>query len=219
MIQHVYERAAGAATLQRVVVATDDSRIQKAVAAFGGHVLMTSPQHGTGTDRVAEAARLLRLADDAVVVNIQGDEPLLQPEAVESVAAALCESPEFPMATLAHPSTDAAAFFDPSVVKVVIDLRARALYFSRAPIPAVRDGRAPLYYCKHLGLYAYRNAFLQRFTRLAPGHLENLERLEQLRALEHGYEILVVLTSFDALSVDTPEDLARVREILEQEQE
>jgi 3-deoxy-manno-octulosonate cytidylyltransferase (CMP-KDO synthetase) len=215
MIQHVYERALKAASLERLVVATDDSRIHDAVIAFGGEVLMTSADHASGTDRVAEAARRLLLAEDALVVNIQGDEPLLEPQMVDELVAALSRAEDAPMATLAHPGTGSTDLHDPAVVKVVFDRRRQALYFSRAPIPAHRDGTATPTYFKHLGFYAYRNAFLQQFTKLPAGVLENLERLEQLRALEHGFPILVVITAFDSISVDTPVDLDHVEEIME----
>jgi len=215
MIQHVYQRASEATTLQQLVVATDDPRIQKAVAQFGGEVLMTSGEHLSGTDRVAEAARHLVLKDDAIVVNIQGDEPLLQAEMIDSLVQNLQENGDVPMATLAYPETDNHDLADPGVVKVVLDAKWRALYFSRSPIPAVRDKSSPPPYYKHLGFYGYRNGFLQEFTKLSPGVLEKLEKLEQLRALEHGFSISVVITPFDSISVDTPEDLTRVRKIME----
>ena len=215
MIQHVYQRASEATTLQQLVVATDDPRIQKAVAQFGGEVLMTSGEHLSGTDRVAEAARQLVLKDDAIVVNIQGDEPLLRAEMIDSLVQNLQENGDVPMATLAYPETDNHDLTDPGVVKVVLDAKCRALYFSRSPIPAVRDRSSPPPYYKHLGFYGYRNGFLQEFTKLSPGVLEKLEKLEQLRALEHGFYISVVITPFDSISVDTPEDLTRVRKIME----
>jgi len=215
MIQHVYQRASEATTLQQLVVATDDPRIQKAVAQFGGEVLMTSGEHLSGTDRVAEAARQLVLKDDAIVVNIQGDEPLLKAEMIDSLVQNLQENGDVPMATLAYPETDNHDLTDPGVVKVVLDAKWRALYFSRSPIPAVRDRSSPPPYYKHLGFYGYRNGFLQEFTKLSPGVLEKLEKLEQLRALEHGFYISVVITPFDSISVDTPENLTRVRKIME----
>ncbi|UCG11144.1 MAG: 3-deoxy-manno-octulosonate cytidylyltransferase [Deltaproteobacteria bacterium] len=214
MILHVYQRAARAASLEQVVVATDDSRIQEAVVTSGGEALMTSPDHASGTDRVAEAARHLRLPDDAIVVNIQGDEPLLEAEMLDSLATGLVGIEEVPMATLARPGTDNADYRDPAVVKVVLDSRSRALYFSRTPIPAARDGSSTPPYYKHLGFYAYRNSFLQQFAELPAGRLEDLEKLEQLRALEHGFPILVVVTHLDTISVDTAEDLARVRRVM-----
>lgn len=215
MIQHVYERAAKAATLQRLVVATDDSRIRESASGFGAEVLMTSPEHLSGTDRVAEAARHLSLPPEALVVNIQGDEPLLQPEVVDQLVQALLEAVAVPMATLAHSGFGRTDFHDPGVVKVVFDAEKRALYFSRAPIPHPREATPPLTYYKHIGLYAFRNAFLQQFTKLPPGVLEQMEKLEQLRALEHGFPILVVPTTYDSVSVDTPLDLMKVEEILE----
>jgi 3-deoxy-manno-octulosonate cytidylyltransferase (CMP-KDO synthetase) len=214
MIQHVYQRAAQAATLVRLVVATDDRRIQKAVAQFGGESLMTSREHPSGTDRVAEAAGLLMLEDDAIVVNIQGDEPLLRAEMIDSLVRNLQEDINVPMATLAYPQTAKDDFTDPGVIKVVLDAKGRALYFSRSPIPFVRDSSSPSPYYKHLGFYGYRHSFLQEFTRLSPGVLENLEKLEQLRALEHGFSISVVISPFDSISVDTPEDLARIRKVM-----
>ncbi len=215
MVQHVYQRAAQAATLERLVVATDDPRIQKAVAQFDGEVLMTSREHPSGTDRVAEAARQLMLTEEAIVVNIQGDEPLLRAEMIDSLVQNLQKNIDVPMATLAYPDTDKNDLTDPGVVKVVLDSKGRALYFSRSPIPAVRDRSSLPPYYKHLGFYAYRNGFLQEFSKLSPGVLEKLEKLEQLRALEHGFPISVVVTPFDSISVDTPEDLARVRKIME----
>jgi 3-deoxy-manno-octulosonate cytidylyltransferase (CMP-KDO synthetase) len=217
MIQHVYQRAAKAATLERLIVATDDPRIQEAVAQFDGEVLMTSREHSSGTDRVAEAARQLMLTDDAIVINIQGDEPLLRAEMIDSLVCNLQENESAPMVTLAHPDTDKNDLVDPAVVKVVLDAKGRALYFSRSPIPAVRDWSSSPSYHKHLGFYGYRNGFLQEFTRLSPGVLEKREKLEQLRALEHGFSISVVITLFDSISVDSPEDLARVRKIMEQQ--
>lgn len=176
---------------------------------------MTSGKHLSGTDRVAEAARQLMLKDDAIVVNIQGDEPLLRAEMIDSLVQNLQENGDVPMATLAYPETDNHDLTDPGVVKVVLDAKWRALYFSRSPIPAVRDRSSPPPYYKHLGFYGYRNGFLQEFTKLSPGVLEKLEKLEQLRALEHGFSISVVITPFDSISVDTPEDLTRVRKIME----
>ncbi len=218
MLQHVYERAARAESLSGVVVATDDERIANAVRAFGGEVVLTSPDHRSGTDRVAEAARALA-AD--VVVNIQGDEPLIDPHAIDSLVAPFAARPELVMTTLAVPIRVAEEIDDPGVVKVVVDRQGFALYFSRYSIPYQRDVGAgspqdpslsPR--LKHLGLYAYRADFLQTFAGLEPTPLEQTEALEQLRVLEHGYRILVVPTDHDAVSVDTPEDLARVRAMM-----
>ena len=215
MIQHVYERAARATSLERLVVATDDSRIQQAVAGFDGEVLMTSGDHQSGTDRVAEAARQLMLSDHAIVVNIQGDEPLLRTEMIDSLVEILKAKADVDMATLAHPGTDNDHFYDPAVVKVVLDAEGRALYFSRAPIPSLSEASSAPQYYKHLGFYGFRNGFLQEFTKLPQGALERREKLEQLRALEHGFSISVVITPHDSISVDTPEDLALVRNMVE----
>jgi len=215
MIQHVYERASQAATLSQVLVATDDERILTAVRDFGGEAVLTSPDHRSGTDRVAEAAE--SLAAD-VVVNIQGDEPLIDPAAIDSLVAPFESEPDLSMTTLALPIRHAKEIEDSSVVKVVVDRQGYALYFSRFPIPFVRNERsAPSSRLKHLGLYGYRADFLQAFSRLEPTPLEQAEALEQLRALENGERIFVVLTEHDATSVDTPEDLARVRAVMEQQ--
>jgi 3-deoxy-manno-octulosonate cytidylyltransferase (CMP-KDO synthetase) len=211
MIQHVYERALKAQRLERVLVATDDVRILDRVRAFGGKALLTSPEHPSGTDRLAEACRLLGLQEDDLVVNIQGDEPLLEPVMIDLLVEALEQAPKVPMATLASVSHSAAAFSDPNVVKVVVNSRMQALYFSRAAIPCRRDANgSPQEFLHHLGFYAYRQAFLQEFTRLPPGRLEQVEQLEQLRALEHGYPIQVALSPFETQGVDTPDDLKKV---------
>lgn len=215
MIRHVYERASQAATLSRVLVATDDERILAAVREFGGEAVLTAPDHRSGTDRVAEAAE--QLAAD-VVVNIQGDEPLVDPAAIDSLVAPFESDPALAMTTLAVPIRHAGEIEDPGVVKVVVDRQGCALYFSRFPIPFVRDQNAARSSrLKHLGLYGYRADFLQAFSRLEPTPLEQAEALEQLRALENGERIFVVLTEHDAVSVDTPEDLARVRALVEQQ--
>jgi 3-deoxy-manno-octulosonate cytidylyltransferase (CMP-KDO synthetase) len=219
MVVRVAQRAAqsGAA---RVVVATDDERIAGACAAHGVEALVTRADHATGTDRLAEAAAALRLADDAIVVNVQGDEPLLEPALVREVAELLARSPDAAIATACHPIADAAEAFNPNVVKVVLDAAGHALYFSRATIPWARDAFAasrermpqdvPLY--RHYGLYAYRVAFLRAFPALAPSPLERAEALEQLRALWHGFRIVVTVThGTPAPGVDTAQDLARVR--------
>lgn len=210
MIRHVYERARRCPSLHRVVVATDDGRIRDCVKAFGGDCVLTRADHESGTDRIAEAAGALGLADEDIVVNIQGDEPLLDPPMVEALVGAIVSFPDCAMATLAYPGADRRDFLSPHVVKVVVDGAGRALYFSRSPIPFSRDGGAPGF-LKHLGFYAYRRWFLARFASLPPGRLERIERLEQLRALEHGYSIRVAISPSDSLSVDTPEDLEKVR--------
>ena len=213
MIQYVYEQAAKAKCAGTVIVATDDERIRRAVEAFGGKAVMTSADCASGTDRVAEAARGLQAE---IVVNVQGDEPLLVPEMVDQAVAPLLEDPALEMATLATPIQDEKEKLDPAVVKVVVDQQGYALYFSRAAIPHVRESReeaSPA--SRHLGLYAFRRDFLLRFAELPQTPLELTEKLEQLRALEHGHRIRVVITEGRSLGVDTPEDLERVRELLE----
>jgi len=201
MVVHVAERALDSGAT-RVVVATDDERIRAAVAAHGIEVLMTRTDHPTGTDRLAEAAVALDLDDDAIVVNVQGDEPLLEPALIREVAAKLAAHPEAAIATACHPIEDATEAFNPNIVKVVVDHAGHALYFSRATIPWARDAFAdgahnvpdglPLY--RHYGLYAYRVAFLRRYQTLSPAPIERFEALEQLRALWHGYRIVVAIT-------------------------
>jgi len=211
MIQHVAERASRASRLSRLLVATDDPRILEAVKAFGGEALLTREDHPTGTDRLAEAATLLNLADDDIVVNIQGDEPLVEASMIDALIEALLSPPQCPMATLAFPSTSTEDYRSPHAVKVVVDTFGRALYFSRSPLPFHRDREAETPpFLKHLGFYAYRHRFLQSFTQLPPGRLEAVEKLEQLRALEHGHAIRVALSPRDTLGVDTPEDLDRL---------
>ena len=205
---------------ERVVVATDDERIGAVVESNGIAACLTSPDHPTGTDRLAEAANQLGLDDDVIVVNVQGDEPLLSPRLISAVAQLLAANPAATIATACHAITDAAEAFNPNVVKVVLDHERYALYFSRATIPWAREafagGRSdvppglPLY--RHYGLYAYRVRFLRRFPTLAPAPIERFEALEQLRALWHGFRIVVeITTGTPAPGVDTPEDLERVR--------
>ena len=209
MIRLVYESAARARTLERLIVATDDERILAAVEAFGGQARLTSTEHNTGTDRVAEMAGGL---EAEVVVNIQGDEPFVEPGMIDEIVQPLLDDPELPMCTSMHQVTDPADFANPNVVKVVVDLAGHALYFSRSLIPYPRKSEGHRVY-EHIGLYAYRRDFLLRFARLPQTPLEKLESLEQLRALEHGYRIRVVETrqSYIPLSVDTLEDLERAR--------
>ena len=217
MVVRVAERAAQSDAL-RVIVATDDERIRAACAAHGIEVAMTRSDHPSGTDRIAEVAQVLALSDDAVIVNVQGDEPLIDPALISATANLI--SVHQPMATAAHAITDSAELFNPNVVKVVLDQRSRALYFSRAVVPWSRDGFAasrtemPQDYTplRHIGLYAYRADFLQKYPTLAESPLEKIEALEQLRVLWHGYPIAVhVAHHAPAAGVDTPEDLARVR--------
>jgi 3-deoxy-manno-octulosonate cytidylyltransferase (CMP-KDO synthetase) len=172
---------------------------------------MTREDHASGTDRLEEAARILGLTDDDVVVNVQGDEPLVHPDMIENLVRALLEDPHCPMATLAFSSRDEAQYRDPNVVKVVADRGGRALYFSRSPLPFRRGPDArPLEFLKHLGFYAYRCGFLKTFSQLTPGRLEEIEKLEQLRALEHGYPIRVAPTLHETHGVDTPQDIPEV---------
>ncbi|WP_122581475.1 3-deoxy-manno-octulosonate cytidylyltransferase [Pseudomonas viridiflava] len=223
MVQLVWEQARKSSA-QRVVVATDDVRIFEACQAFGAEVLMTRDDHNSGTDRLAEVATQLGLAADAIVVNVQGDEPMIPPAVIDQVASNLAAHPEAGISTLAEPIDDVAALFNPNVVKVSSDINGLALTFSRAPLPWARDALAanrdelpagvPLR--RHIGIYAYRAGFLHDFVSWGPCMLENAENLEQLRALWNGVRIHVA----DALEappagVDTPEDLERVRRLLE----
>jgi len=219
MVVRVAQRAA-AAGARRVVVAADGEQIAAACRAHGVETVLTSPDHPTGTDRLAEACTLLDLVDDAIVVNVQGDEPLIPPAVIAGVAALLGRHADCAIATAAHPLLDAAEFFSPNVVKVVVDRAGRALLFSRAPIPWARDAfaadrcalPAELPALRHVGLYAYRADFLRAYPKLARDPLELFESLEQLRALAHGYRIAVLmLTGALPPGVDTPEDLQRVR--------
>ncbi|MCX6357345.1 MAG: 3-deoxy-manno-octulosonate cytidylyltransferase [Candidatus Aureabacteria bacterium] len=212
LIQHVYESARRAGSLETILVATDDPRVVDAVQRFGGTAVFTSAEHRSGSDRIAEAVGAF--ACD-IVVNIQGDEPLIRPEAIDAAVQPLLEDPSLNVATIAVPCSDAALAEDPNVVKVVTALDGTALYFSRAPIPHLRDGGA-WRYLKHIGLYAYRKEFLLRFTRWPATPLEQAEKLEQLRILEHGERIRVITTAYDSPSVDTPSDLARVQRMIEQ---
>ncbi len=216
MVVRVAERAALSGA-RRVVVATDDAGVLQACSAHGVQALMTRADHASGSDRLAEACERLGLDGDAIVVNVQGDEPLIAPPLIAACAALLAQRPDCAVATAAHPLADAAEFADRNVVKLVTDAAGHALYFSRAPIPCWRDAPGagalpeppPL---RHVGLYAYRAGFLRRFPTLAPAPLERIEALEQLRVLWHGERIAVhVAAQAPAAGVDTPQDLARVR--------
>lgn len=222
MVVRVAQRAAQSAARQ-VVVATDDDRVLQACQQQGVRALMTRKDHPSGSDRLAEAAELMGLEDAELVVNVQGDEPLIDPLLINAVAAQLNRVPEASMSTAAHPVGSMEDYLNPNVVKVVLNARSLALYFSRAPIAWWRDGHVghgfrslpspvPL---RHIGLYAYRAGFLRLFPRLPPAPLETLESLEQLRALWHGYTIAVHTTvRAPGPGVDTPEDLERVRQLL-----
>jgi 3-deoxy-manno-octulosonate cytidylyltransferase (CMP-KDO synthetase) len=208
MIEHVYRRAAAAPSVNAVVVATDDARIAAAVQGFGGVARMTRPTHVSGTDRLAEVAEDLSCE---IVVNVQGDEPLIEPEMIEEAIEPLAGDPALNMSTLRRVITDDDDYRNPNVVKVVVDRDGNALYFSRSPLPYFRAGQPVTY--RHIGLYAYRRLFLLAFARLQPTPLELAESLEQLRALEHGFRIRTVETRYDSIGVDTPEDLDRVRRL------
>ncbi|WP_461077454.1 3-deoxy-manno-octulosonate cytidylyltransferase [Spirosoma flavus] len=212
MIQRVVEQASQARSLSRVVVATDDERIQSHVADFGGEVVMTSVHHQSGTDRCQEAVELLGMSPD-YVVNIQGDEPFIKPRQIDLLTSVLDGSTE--LATLIKTIDDVETLFNPNAPKVVINALNEALYFSRHPIPYLRGELAENWlehhrYYRHIGLYAYRTDVLERITQLPPSSLERAESLEQLRWLENGYRIRTVVTDLDSLGIDTPEDLDRV---------
>lgn len=218
MIQWVCEGAQRCPLVDRVLVATDDARIAAAVSAFGGTAVMTRADHPTGTDRLAEVAGQL---DSDLIVNVQGDEPLIEPAMIEAAVRPLLADATIPMGTLKTPLTALEDYRNPNVVKVVTDRRGFALYFSRASIPYPRDFADDLEHrwpelaaAKHVGLYVYRRDFLLRFPTLAPTPLEEQEKLEQLRALEHGYPIFVAGTPLGVHGVDSPEDLERVRKML-----
>jgi 3-deoxy-manno-octulosonate cytidylyltransferase (CMP-KDO synthetase) len=229
MIAHVCQRVARAEGIDLVAVATDDERIATAVKNFGGRVIMTDAACPSGTDRVAEAADRLHLQADDIVVNVQGDQPAVAPESIAAVIGPLTADPAVEMTTLAFPIMDPAEMFHPKDVKVVFDRQGDAIYFSRAPIPFARDGvwrfetaqsgfrlhfnggTAGFTAFKHLGVYAFRKSFLDLYRRLPPGRLEAVEKLEQLRVLEHGFRIRVVVTDHDSPEIDCPEDLERLQ--------
>jgi 3-deoxy-manno-octulosonate cytidylyltransferase (CMP-KDO synthetase) len=213
MIEHVYRRASEARGVTEVIVATDDQRIADAVRAFGGSVQMTRADHRTGTDRLAEVAATLTCD---ILVNVQGDLPLLDSRAIEDAVAPLLADETLQISTLCTPIRDDADYLNPNVVKVVRNSRGDALYFSRSPIPFWRSSppEGGHHALKHMGLYAYRRTFVGTFAALPPTPLEVAESLEQLRALEHGYRIHAVLTHVESIEVDTPEDLERVRRLM-----
>ncbi|MCL4220708.1 MAG: 3-deoxy-manno-octulosonate cytidylyltransferase [Phycisphaerales bacterium] len=211
LVQHVWEQARQSAA-ERVVIATDADEVAACVRAFGGQCVMTSPAHENGTSRLAEASTLLGLGDEAIVVNVQGDEPEIEPGTIDE-AIGLLERSGAAMSTIATPIESEAVFASPSAVKVVLrsgaDGVARAMYFSRAPIPHVRDSGDRADLLLHVGIYAYRAGFLRRYAALPPTPLERAEKLEQLRALEHGFEIAVGVRKIASVGVDTPEDYER----------
>jgi 3-deoxy-manno-octulosonate cytidylyltransferase (CMP-KDO synthetase) len=214
MVQRVYEQAKLAQTVHRVLVATDDQRIVDAVQAFGGEARMTRSDHRTGTERIAEVAAH---EPGDVFVNVQGDEPLIDPVAIDTAVAALLEDPPAQIATVATPIRHVPDIMDPNVVKTVLDFDSNALYFSRAPIPWVRDTQQKVHvkYWKHLGLYVFQRDALLEYPTLPQGELEKIEQLEQLRWLENGWRIRVSEVEHDAASVDVPEDVIRVEKLLQ----
>jgi 3-deoxy-manno-octulosonate cytidylyltransferase (CMP-KDO synthetase) len=212
MIEHVYRRASASSAISKVIVATDDLRIATRVHDFGGHVRLTKASHETGTDRLAEVVASL---DCDIVVNVQGDEPLIDPRAIDELVAPFATDRSVQITTLFRRIHNVAELNNPNITKVVVDRAGFALYFSRAPIPHLRDPRGgwpPLY--RHIGLYAYRRSALLVLASLEPTPLERAESLEQLRALEHGIRIKAVETAYESFGVDTPEDLEEVRRLL-----
>ena len=211
MIEHVYRRTSEARTVSSVIVATDDERICRAVSSFGGVARLTSPDHPSGTDRLAEV--VTSLACD-IVVNVQGDEPLIDPAMIDEAVTPLIDDPGLEMSTLRRRLSEAADIENPNITKVVVDRNGFALYFSRAPIPYARNGSRSAATWGHIGLYVYRRACLLRLAALPPTELERSEALEQLRALEHGVRIKAIETSRESIGVDTPDDLERVRRLI-----
>jgi len=214
MIQHVYQNAALSEEVDQVIVATDDRRIFETVQQFNGRAVMTAVDNRSGTDRVAEAAESLGLSMDDIVVNVQGDQPMIEPSSLDTVVAPLVEDPLLEMSTLACTITDSQEYTNPKDCKVVMDHNGYALYFSRAPIPFVRDPGDRCEALKHLGIYAYRRSFLEIFRQLPLGRCEQIEKLEQLRALEFGHRIKIVVSEHDSPEVDLPEDIQRIEQLL-----
>jgi 3-deoxy-manno-octulosonate cytidylyltransferase (CMP-KDO synthetase) len=212
MLEHVYERVSMTRYLTSIVIATDDRRIQQEARRFGARVSMTRPDHLSGTDRVAEVASAFE--DYEIVVNIQGDEPLIDPNAIDAALLPLLEEPAIPMGTLKKRIEDPREIADPNVVKVVTDRFENAIYFSRTSIPFHREQDAAFSHYKHIGLYVYRRNFLLRYSDMPVGPLERAEKLEQLRALENGFHIRVVETDYESFGVDTPDDMERVRALI-----
>jgi 3-deoxy-manno-octulosonate cytidylyltransferase (CMP-KDO synthetase) len=214
MIQHVLERVRLATLPSRIIVATEDARIKSAVESFGGEAILTRPDHRTGTDRIAEVATHVQ-AD--IYINVQGDEPLIDPGTIDAVAAVMAEDNSIQLATPCSAITVPGEIMDPNIVKVVQDFDGQALYFSRAPIPWVRDtgDRVAAKHWKHIGLYGYRREALLEFPTLPPGELERIEQLEQLRWLENGFHMHLVETMYNAVSVDVPGDIQKVEKLLQ----
>ena len=214
MIQHVYETSTKSSIVNRVVVATDNDKIFQAVELFGGKAVMTSESQRSGTDRVGEAAELLEMEMEDIVINVQGDQPLMDPRCLDDVVAPLREEHDLGISTLAFRIVDPREYENPKDVKVVTDHQGNALYFSRAPVPFARDEGEAFDSYKHLGVYAYRRRFLEVFRNLPTGRLEKIEKLEQLRALEYGHQIRVVVTAYDSPEVDLPSDIPRIEKLI-----
>jgi 3-deoxy-manno-octulosonate cytidylyltransferase (CMP-KDO synthetase) len=212
LVQHVWERAARAKLVNRVIVATDDMRIAEAAFGFGAEVALTSPRHPTGTDRLAEVAK--KLKSSPLILNVQGDEPDIAPSTIDRLARALRDDPRLGMVTAANPVSEPADIHNPNVVKVVTDLAGRALYFSRSAIPHDREGRGGILHFRHQGIYGYRRKVLLDFVKWKPTPLEKAEKLEQLRALEHGVAIGVIIVKRPSVGVDVPEDVAKAERAL-----
>ena len=212
LVQHVWERAGRAKRVGRIIIATDDMRIAEAAFDFGAEVALTSPKHPTGTDRLAEVVQQLKSA--SIILNVQGDEPDIAPSTIDRLAEALQDDPKLGMVTAANPLTDPADVQDPNVVKVVTDLAGRALYFSRSIIPYDRDSRGGVKYLRHQGIYGYRRKVLLAFVKWKPTPLEQAEKLEQLRALEHGIAIGVIVVRRGSVGVDVPADVAKAERAL-----
>lgn len=216
VVVHTYERTARSSVVSETIIATDDERVAEAVAPYGVNVVMTRADHPTGCDRIAEVAASL---DADIIVNVQADEPLIDPALIDAAVQPMFDDPELPMSTARHAIHDPALISDPNCVKVVCDTNRRALYFSRSPIPFLRDAEhdplSDAIYWQHIGLYVFRRTFLLKYASMAPTPLERYENLEQLRVLEHGYGMAVVDAEEPSIGVDTPEDLERAQKALE----
>jgi len=215
MIERTYRQADRATRVTDVMVATDDERIVRAVKGFGGEAVMTSPENRSGTDRVAEAAEKMGLADNDIVINVQGDQPAFCPISLNDVAAPFQKNPDLGMSTLSYKIRNKDEITDPVDCKVTFDNNGYALYFSRSPLPCARDAGTVFDTYKHLGIYAYTRHFLEVFRKLPTGRLEEIEKLEQIRALEHGYKIMTVVTDYDSPEVDLPGDIPWVEKYIE----
>ena len=214
MIQHVYQCALSCPLISDLFVATDDERILKCVHDFGGKAIQTGREHHSGTDRIYDATRKMDLTEEDLIINIQGDQPLFQPSSISHMITPLIQDRNISMGTLKHRISDEKQINNPNHVKVVTDNDGFALFFSRSPVPFYREPQKGMIYYKHLGFYVYRNEFLHKFANFPVGQLESAEKLEQLRALENGFKIKVVETTFDSVEVDTPKDIPKVEAII-----